>query len=85
MKSLIIPFALSFALFSGAAFASSDNQPLDDAKRAEITTKLTEEGYDVRKIEMEDGDIEVYALKDGKKLELYLAPDLTITRTKTSD
>lgn len=85
MKSLFIPLTLSLALISGAAFASSDSQRLDDAKRAEITTKLTAEGYDVRKIEMEDGEIEVYALKDGKKLEIYLAPDLTITRTKTSD
>ena len=46
---------------------------------------MAAQGYDVRKIEIEDGEIEVYALKDGKRLEIYLNPDLSVNRIKTND
>lgn len=41
----------------------------DDIKQA-----LTAQGYEVRKIEEEDGCYEAYALKDGKKFEIYINP-----------
>ena len=50
-----------------------------------MTEKLTQEGYEVRKIDREDGQIEVYALKDGAKVELYLDADLNVTRRKIDD
>ncbi|WP_170588276.1 PepSY domain-containing protein [Ruegeria arenilitoris] len=41
---------------------------------AEVRTALTELGYDVRKIEMEDGEIEAYVVKDGHMAEVYVDP-----------
>ena len=46
---------------------------------------LTAEGYEVRRVDSEDGMIEVYALKDGARLELYLDSDLNIVKTKGED
>ncbi|SDO69811.1 Peptidase propeptide and YPEB domain-containing protein [Lutimaribacter pacificus] len=87
MKTLkTLPLIAALALVAPMAQASDDNgRGLTAEKRAEITQRLTGEGYDVRKIEMEDGEIEVYALKDGQRLELYLNPDLTVRRTKIDD
>ena len=42
--------------------------------REEIRTMLTAEGYEVRKIKIEDGCYEAYAKKDDKKLEVYVHP-----------
>jgi len=54
---------------------------LDAATEARVKTELTAQGYEVRSVGMEDGMIEVYAVKDGKMLELYLDADLKIVRT----
>ncbi len=54
----------------------------DAATQAKITEQLTAEGYEVRKIDSEDGMIEVYAVKDGKMYELYLDADLKIVKSK---
>lgn len=40
---------------------------------AEVQAKLTEMGYEVRKTEMDDGNIEVYFVKDGKMGEAYVS------------
>ena len=39
---------------------------------------LTDQGYDVRSVGIEDGKIEVYAVKDGQMLEIYLDDQLNI-------
>ena len=52
------------------------------ATQSQITEMLTADGYEVRKMEMEDGFIEVYALKDGAMMEIYLDSDLNIVRIK---
>lgn len=89
MKSLkTLPLIAALALVAPMAHASDDGDDyrgLTQEKRAQITEKLTGEGYEVRKIDMEDGEIEVYALKDGQRLEIYLNPDLTVSRTKVDD
>jgi len=41
----------------------------------EVQTSLTEMGYEVRKVEMEDGKIEVYFVKDGEMGEVYVSPE----------
>ena len=82
-KMMLIPAALLAAAIAGTAIASSYAIP-DDLK-ARVTEKLTQEGYEVRKIDREDGQIEVYALKDGAKVELYLDADLNVTRQKIDD
>ena len=58
---------------------------LDAAKEAQVRETLTQQGYDVRSVGMEDGRIEVYAVKDGAMVELYLADDLSIAETKQED
>ncbi|WP_299789762.1 PepSY domain-containing protein [uncultured Marivita sp.] len=79
----ILALALTLAL-PVSAFASSD-AVLTTERMTEIRTKLTNEGYEVRKIDMEDGMIEAYVLKDGQRLELYLDTALNVVRTKVDD
>ncbi|WP_226621417.1 PepSY domain-containing protein [Alloyangia pacifica] len=71
---------LAVLLTAGAVTASP---AIPEQTQAQVREKLTAEGYEVRRIDSEDGMIEVYALKDGKKLELYLDEDLKIVRSKT--
>lgn len=42
--------------------------------KEEISATLKDKGYEVRKVEPEDGYLEAYALKDGKKYEIYIDP-----------
>lgn len=56
---------LALALEIGAPVGTTP-----DAVRA----ALVADGYDVRKIEAEDGQIEAYALKDGQRFEIYVDP-----------
>lgn len=84
MTRLLSTTALILALGTGAAFASSGHD-LSAELKTQITEHLTAQGYEVRKIDREDGMIEVYALKDGQRFELYLDAELNIVRTKTDD
>ena len=50
----------------------------------DVQAKLVEMGYEVRKAEMEDGEIEVYFIKDGKMGEAYVSPETgKITKLET--
>ena len=80
----ILALALALAL-PVSAYASSDDYGLLTERMTEIRTKLTAEGYEVRKIDMEDGMIEAYVLKDGQRLELYLDAALNVVRTQIDD
>ena len=71
--------AAILALTLGAAPVMAGGS-VPEATQSQVTDMLTADGYEVRKIEMEDGMIEVYALKDGAKMEIYLDSDLTIVR-----
>ena len=75
--------ALTLALPASGAFASGMSVPADTAEKIRAT--LTEQGYEVRKIKMEDGLYEAYTIKDGKKAEIYLDADLKIVRGKDDD
>lgn len=83
-KTLIAALAVVVAT-SGALRASGDEKELDAATMDQITVLLTEQGYEVRKIDTEDGMIEVYAIKDGKKVELYLNDAFEIVDEKIDD
>ena len=52
-----------------------------------VRAKLTEMGYDVRKIETDDGCYEAYALdKEGRRVEIYMNPvtgDIVKTKPKS--
>ncbi|MBR9842870.1 MAG: PepSY domain-containing protein [Rhodobacteraceae bacterium] len=82
--------ALCLALcIPAAAFASSDDDygyaRLTPEIKEQIRATLTEQGYEVRKIKMDDGYYEAYTLKDGARLEIYLDKDLNIVRSKIDD
>ena len=80
-RTLIASLALALAL-GGAARAEDAEATLDPAKEAQVRETLTQQGYEVRSVGMEDGRIEVYAVKDGALLEIYLADDLSIAEVK---
>lgn len=75
--------------FAGAAAASdyctmapsSEWRSQDDARAA-----ATALGYEVVRVKVEDGCYELYARKDGRKLEVYMDPvKLTVVREKGED
>jgi len=74
MSALLVGAAL---LASPAAFASDD---VDPAVKAKLTKQLKAEGYDVRKLQMEDGLIEAYAVKGNEKFELYFDSNLKLVK-----
>lgn len=76
--------AIALALPAGAGFASEEVKMTDEVQQ-QIRTTLTEQGYEVRKIEVEDGMYEAYAIKDGKKQEIYLDAEMKIVKIKTDD
>lgn len=69
---------------AGAALASSGHG-VDAQTRAALTERFTAQGYDVRKIEMEDGEIEIYALKDGKRYEMKLDDQMNVIKGGDTD
>ncbi|MDE4172798.1 PepSY domain-containing protein [Phaeobacter sp. PT47_59] len=72
---------LALTLMIPVAALASDGKPSAEVE-AQIRATLTEQGYEVRKIETEDGLYEAYALKDGKKLEIYMNDKMEIIRIK---
>lgn len=82
LKPLTLTVALGLGLIAGGAATASSYDKISDEMRAQITTQLAADGYEVRKIEREDGMIEVYALKGGQRFEIYLDRDLNVTRIK---
>jgi len=77
--------ALALAVSLGGIVQASDYDTVDTAKAEEIEAMLVEQGYDVRRIKIEDGLYEAYAMKDGQRLEIYVNDDLEIIRTEIDD
>lgn len=71
--ALLLPATAVFA--SGSAAITSDVQ-------TQITALLTDQGYEVRSIQMEDGQYEAYAMRGGARFEIYLDDSLTIVRVE---
>ncbi|SFM60363.1 PepSY domain-containing protein [Shimia aestuarii] len=69
-----------------AVWASDYAKPgLTQETEAQIRTTLSAQGYDVRKIDDEDGLFEAYAMKDGKRHEIYLDADMNIVKIELDD
>lgn len=83
MRHSLKLLALALALPAAAAFAS-DGTPSAETQ-AKIRELLTGQGYDVRKIETEDGLYEAYAVKDGKKYEFYLNDKIEVVKIEEDD
>lgn len=80
LKTIVTPLALSLAL-AGAAHASGKVE-LTDENTSQIRQTLTDQGYEVAKIKIEDGMYEAYARKEGQRFELYLNADFEVVKTK---
>lgn len=61
---------------------ASDTLKLDAETESQIRATLTADGYEVRKIEIEDGLYEAYAMKDGHKYEVYLDAALKVVKVE---
>lgn len=70
MKSKLFSAAIALMLMAVPSFADGEDT-VDAATKEKLTALLVAQGYDVRKIEREDGLIEVYVVKDGKTEELF--------------
>ena len=73
--------ALLITGFATAALASNA-VVLNDANMDQIRTQLTEQGYTVGKIKIEDGLYEAYARKDGERYEVFMNGDFEVVRTE---
>lgn len=83
-RTLLSATAAMFLLAS-PALALEKGDTLGKSE-AEIRQTLESMGYEVRKIETDDGELEAYALKDGKRLEIYVdATQGTVSRIKEDD
>jgi len=75
IRALIAGTALAAALALPPSFAAASSE-LDGASvgktAEEITASLVAQGYEVRKVKPEDGMLEAYAMKDGKRYEVYV-------------
>ncbi|ASM73763.1 MULTISPECIES: PepSY domain-containing protein [Roseobacteraceae] len=72
MRKFALITLLAFAAPAFAADLTADT--ILGNSMDEVKTTLTDMGYEVRKTEMEDGNIEVYFVKDGKMGEVYVNP-----------
>jgi hypothetical protein len=81
LKTLLSASVVALAL-AGGAQASGKPTPETDAK---IRATLTEQGYEVAKIEMDDGLYEAYARKDGSRYEVYLNAEMEIVKIEKDD
>lgn len=72
MRKFLIAAAMLIAV---PAFAA---EVVKDAKLGttmdEVKTSLIDMGYEVRKVQMEDGEIEAYAVMDKKLSEVFVDP-----------
>ena len=70
MRKFLIATSLVIALPAFAAEVTQD-APLGTTMD-EVQTSLVDMGYEVRKVKMEDGEIEAYAVMDGKISEVFV-------------
>ncbi len=77
MKTRTLFAIAALAMMSGTALASSSdcNEPKDKWMSInEARAKVSALGYDVRKVEVDDGCYEVYGTKNGRRYEVYINP-----------
>lgn len=66
--------AAALVLLAGTATAAVVNGDYVGKSKAEIAQNLEQQGYEVRKVETEDGNLEAYAILDRKRVEIYVDP-----------
>lgn len=79
--ALLIMYSLSAS--AQASGYECKSGPISEWLPKETVLKsLVTEGYEIRKVEVEDGCYEVYALKEGKKLEIFVNPTTGVIEMK---
>lgn len=73
--------ALLGFLLATAPMAMAEGGDVDAATQAKLTELMTAQGYDVRKMDVEGGMIEVYAVKDGKTFQVFYDEKLALVKT----
>lgn len=90
MRKTLFPAALAAAItLSGGAFAASEaieaGTVLGTTADA-LRDALTEKGYEVRKIDAEDDELEAYAIRDDHRYEIYVSTETgAVTKVKADD
>lgn len=79
-----IALVLALMLPAPAAFAWGA-PPVPATVEAQIRSLLTQQGYEVRRIQVEDGLYEAYVVRDGHRAEVYLDSNLAIVRGAPQD
>jgi hypothetical protein len=75
IRTVLAGSAMAAALALPLSFAAASPELAGTAlgkSAGEIKASLTAQGYEVRKIKPEDGMLEAYAMKDGKRYEIYV-------------
>ena len=81
----IIALAGTLSVTAFSAVASNYTGTISDVDRARIEQAVTAQGYEMKRMEMEDGEIEVYATKDSVRYELYLDREFNIIKVEQDD
>ena len=69
----VLATVISIATVPASAAMMCTDAPVEKwMSRDQVAKMFTEKGYDVRKVKREDNCLEVYAIKDGKKMEIYI-------------
>ncbi len=72
MRKFLIAATMIIAV---PAFATEVTQDTDLGTTMDaVKASLTEMGYEVRKVKMEDGEVEAYAVMDNKLSEVFVDP-----------
>ena len=71
----VLATVISIATVPASAAMMCTDAPVEKwMSRDQVAKMFTEKGYEVRKVKREDNCLEVYAIKDGKKMEIYIDP-----------
>ena len=88
IRNFILPAVLVSALAAPAFasdYGSSGSVELNEENRAKIDLMLTEQGYEVAKVKLDDGKYEAYARKGGERYEIYIDAAFKIMKIERDD
>lgn len=90
MRKILFPATVASLLaLAGVAAASSEaieTGVVLGASADAIREALVEKGYEVRKVEVEDDELEAYAVRDGHRYEIYVSAETgAVTKVKADD
>lgn len=74
MRRIFITAIAAAAFATQALAADLTTDTVLGTTSEEVKVSLTQMGYEVRKSKTDDGEIEVYVVKDGKMAEIYVSP-----------